>query len=627
MESKKVLLMFLGGAPKEPNIVQHWITMNSSFINKKNVYVVIHPMDYANEINSEFKAIFEEDNVYKVDEHHWVPTLWATKSLVDATLLMMQFAHGKNENKLYDKYILLSSTCCPLYRLDVIYEDITIDNKSIMDITNNSPTVVGQSQWMILDKQHVKIFFAEGRLNNTYIIIKGAICQQMINEPKQLNSLRLPNITQSNPPNDINLHNYYWKFHWCEIADETFFVEYIFRYFNIGRAANGNYDLSNPNILEHFRKITEVELQNNIKSIHNNILDNLKAISDTNLSTITYLEPIIFSHGAKFYENEKYKILSLFIKEIEFIYSTYLIVLPITEFSPLNVLRGFNLFKLNVNEYINSDNEPEILKGYVDSLMTGTCTYLSKRVGDVYNQKAYSLIPTTTHPIEYTTYTLRNILNTFILLLEILCVFRPKHKTTNDLHRYSIRTIIIMYINILVNEFDLYEENIEIYIDETKKEVKMVPIKSFLKDFINGTFDEMLDKVWTILSHKEYEITQIYKKINEKYKSYDKATLDTKMNKQFGTIINNNILLSAICHQSYFIRKCNDSSKIETFSNVLKELSFITSVPKINHTEFIIKPMKPFNFIGNINKTEDYFKNKYLKYKKKYIELKNIFYN
>lgn len=150
MENPHVLLMFLGGSPNSTNIVNHWITMNRRFINKNNVFVVVHPKNVDDNISVDFKAIFKAENVFKVDEAHHVDTAWATLSIVDALLLMMQYAHSHHSNKLFDKYILLSSTCCPLYRLDVIYDEICKDNKSIMG-HHLSDRVLGEF-WMILDK-------------------------------------------------------------------------------------------------------------------------------------------------------------------------------------------------------------------------------------------------------------------------------------------------------------------------------------------------------------------------------------------------------------------------------------------------------------------------------------------
>jgi len=39
MSEHKLLLMFLGGVPNSNNIINHWIKINSEFINKNNIFL------------------------------------------------------------------------------------------------------------------------------------------------------------------------------------------------------------------------------------------------------------------------------------------------------------------------------------------------------------------------------------------------------------------------------------------------------------------------------------------------------------------------------------------------------------------------------------------------------------
>ena len=104
---KKILLMFLGGTPNSSNIIKHWISLSiNSYIN--NYYLVIHPIilnDFV--INPEFKQLFNSDNIYIVNEEYHLLTEWGTRSLSDATLLMMEYAHNMNNHNLFNKYIVL----------------------------------------------------------------------------------------------------------------------------------------------------------------------------------------------------------------------------------------------------------------------------------------------------------------------------------------------------------------------------------------------------------------------------------------------------------------------------------------------------------------------------------------
>ena len=65
------------------------------------VLVVVHPKTVTDKISADFKNIFKEKNVFKVDEAHHIDTAWATLSLVDALLLMMQYAHSQHSNELF----------------------------------------------------------------------------------------------------------------------------------------------------------------------------------------------------------------------------------------------------------------------------------------------------------------------------------------------------------------------------------------------------------------------------------------------------------------------------------------------------------------------------------------------
>ena len=135
---KKILLMFLGGTPNSANIIKHWVSMNKEFTKSANYYLVIHPIILTNfVIDTNFKQIFNPENIYIVNEEHHMLTEWATRSISDSTLIMMEYAHLANNHELFDKYILLSSNCCPLYNLDEIYNQITSNDKSWL-ATNDS---------------------------------------------------------------------------------------------------------------------------------------------------------------------------------------------------------------------------------------------------------------------------------------------------------------------------------------------------------------------------------------------------------------------------------------------------------------------------------------------------------
>jgi len=67
-------------------------------------------------------------NISIVDKEHWIETKWGTRSLSDATLLMMQYAFLKYGD-IFKKYVLLSPNCAPLYNFDIIYNEFNKDDK------------------------------------------------------------------------------------------------------------------------------------------------------------------------------------------------------------------------------------------------------------------------------------------------------------------------------------------------------------------------------------------------------------------------------------------------------------------------------------------------------------------
>ncbi len=560
---KSVLLMFLGGVPNSPNIIRHWVNMNTRFDNKDNVYVVVHPISLPYVINEEFSSIFKKENVYVVDESHHVATMWGTLSLVDAELLMMQYGHKMRGDKLYyDKYILLSNTCCPLYTMDVIYSDVLSDDKSIIGAFPY-PNPKNQSQWMVLDKQHARIFFTVSS-TDTYEKDSLVASCQTIKDEKKLNRLRI------NMPVNPTLYNLeYAKFYnekkICQPADELFFIEYMMDHFRM------------DDITDHLRTLKPAQVVRNIKSVPLDVYYALKRITDLNKEEITHLEPIILGN-VPYHIQKSYMDTRIFTSnDTLFVFSTSVLGCTFsTEYNPSNVLRDFSAFDdFNVNDFIHMNASPRELLSYVSTKITD-CDTLRTRLDIKENSDVFSIVPrrpiltTISHPIEYSTYTLRSIMNTFILLYKISCLF---HNTFlyggwNNTYVNAMRVIMIVYLTIISKEFGMC--------DQFKKRVVLN-----YKIILQNRFTELMDTMDEFLTL-----------LHKKYLDMPVDTLERLLNKKYGTLITNDSLLSAICNQSYFIRKCYDSSHIETFSDVLKTLPMITSLPE-PRDEFTLSLVTP----------------------------------
>ena len=191
MDNTNILFMFLGGLSTDKHTILHYrkfFNRLKKSVYNNSLYIVIHPKNID---TFKIKEKFYK-NISVVDKEHWIETKWATRSISDATLLMMQYAFLKFGD-IFKKYVLLSPNCVPLYNFDIIYNEFNKDNKSWIQCTsddyigkhtptkyyifNGGPfdinTITLQSQWMALDRKHLDLFFMNNnnKLIKTYTIV------------------------------------------------------------------------------------------------------------------------------------------------------------------------------------------------------------------------------------------------------------------------------------------------------------------------------------------------------------------------------------------------------------------------------------------------------------------------
>jgi hypothetical protein len=573
--NKKILLMFLGGAISSINLINHYKIMNDIFINKNNYYIVIHPISLPYIINEEFKNIFNPDNIFIVDENHHLLTAWYTKSLSDATLMMMQYAHNKNCKNLFDKYILLSPNCCPLYTFDKIYDYLVQNDKSYLDFNNKNPTeveisntrykkskIMTGSQWMILDKQHVKIFFPFD-ICNTYKKT-GTICCN--NFEKKIQVIEI--IDNDNPANDyikkiFNLYN-----NNCTNTDENFFITSILYYIiHEKKYENWREQLDLFNLYN-----TKCKIYNFPKDINTkleNIYDNLN-------KKVKYIYPIYAPRNLEWHTN--------------YLFDNYsnplnnMLVLPNTNFKqtnittycdwlfvsidPLNFFRNFEFTAYSPNIDLYLKNNPINNFCILNKLVTN-CTKFTNKLSCIKKFNEYikkciklhgidnikckikpdfgncTLLPFA-HPLEYSYWNINSILNAFILINKLKCII-PEIKE-NDVYYHIFNCIYHLYKKILILEFEITDPNI---------------ISTL---YLN----------WSNLDHRE-EI-QIENKLDNQ-QLINLILKNPKLEKileiNIGTYITHNTIVSAMNNNSLFIRKCYDTSFIQEYSNILKECTII----------------------------------------------------
>lgn len=145
-----VAFMFLGGLPVPKtdagrawkNWIMHANKHSPALFNK--IMFVTHPISRddtiikdvaAGNMAQDYWAKFLGSRILfvgltKPEEH--LRTAWATRSLVDATILMMRAA-DKATSGAVKKFILIDKTTCPLYSLKALYNAVTANDKNWFD--------------------------------------------------------------------------------------------------------------------------------------------------------------------------------------------------------------------------------------------------------------------------------------------------------------------------------------------------------------------------------------------------------------------------------------------------------------------------------------------------------------
>jgi hypothetical protein len=600
-EQKKILLMFLGGTPIDENIITHYINMNTPFLTKDNFYIVIHPIHLSIfQINDRFAKLFNKEQIYIVDESHHILTGWATKSLVNATLLMMQFANIKNNNIPFDKYILLSGSCAPLYRFDNIYDVLNEDNLSWLNTSTDNPELTEKdfyientrmlpfkgSQWMILDKQHIELFFPDNKYSNTYTNIQSSEQCPIKNTIVSSGKIEIRKQTD----NQDDLINFFNMYSDCDPSDEGFFCNYIMlkllQKYKLNKVSNPAHKYVDE-IKQNIKHISLTPILQNLRKYNKDIINKLDIIDKENLKKIIYEYPV--SIGEAIFVNKNIDGINIkFAGRCDLITSEETTISNINvnyfglgidenpeeplllnqstycewfafNVDPFNFLRNFNMkIGFNIKEFLNDKSfydldtgvkiYNKIKENYLNDTDCGSCEcsdyfYIKK---EFYK----SVLNVASHPVEYSCWTFLNLLNAYLLILYFKCSLTPPleiEDLQNKVNKYSLT-----YREV----YESYKKNIS--------KILSIELKKLDQDYsienIKIILQLILEKVQT-----------------------DKTVLDIK----FGTPITTNILLSAIGQGSLFIRKCLNTSLIETYSDVLNKINYGPNLDSEFNSELI----------------------------------------
>lgn len=439
-----VSFMFLGGLPDlqtdSGRAWKNWILYaaknHASYLHK--IMFVTHPIDINYKLTPGWKNLVKKTGLYiyvltNPGEH--LKTAWATRSLVDATILMINKSNHLSNGKIM-KFILLDSTTCPLYNLKVIYNTVTRNNLNWLDsplqnkckdlrtveniaypslacnVTRGQPNLCFSetdcsfwSQWCILDASSIQpILDAE--------IVKDTIDITCPNSSSVINR-----VVSKNAVVNQTLASFVDATHKkpCVLSDEMYFGMFIKRSKSVSMFLKSIYTIKFKDLLKTYEEIRPIKLKvNGIDSVINpytgslkqNIVQTIKAIK---INTNTY-NANIAAYGIpsnKSYKSNKFYInpLSINDQEIKNIFSVPSTYVDWSHFNPdpLNIYRSFQYQGHDINALIGMP---------VKSLIRYMSVHFSG-ANETFESLGMGKIPYWAHPMQYNVRTLTEYVNSY----------------------------------------------------------------------------------------------------------------------------------------------------------------------------------------------------------------------
>lgn len=647
--------MFLGELPKTgSDLEKHWRKLIEFEYDKSNnvlqhLYITVHPINLssADKLNTSWWKQYFKNRLLIVNDDHHIKTAWGTRSLVDATLLMIQYAIITYGN-IFEKFVLLSGTCAPIYSIKNIYDRLTQDHLSWIGLKYNPSVayrfpyllkqdggyfdieaITDSSQWIVLSKQHLDIFYISFDPNSpTYIIDRNFNGDKKITCANHMTHSIIVNPAHKNTPKYDKLSKLLIAFCGlcdkgkfileeidgsicpimvpCGISDERFFQMAILQHIydelensNIknknllmdGKPTDGFYFVINKLNIE-----LKLDTVNTIQSRFDKAAQLSEKLNEIFSDSIEHLDIINnFAKNIKLTDSSKYITCispPLMIgKNYDVVVTTYrhnnikyLIKLennkptvkqwndekqlakkniiecnniranPITyanwnsvAFSPFNILRDFKL--------ANNDSYSSKWKNVnINDLLSFTCpinlydhlididfSEIGKnRLFENFPNNEHYIYPKclarviTFHPLEYSCWSLKNIVNCYVIMRYLFGTFMRQHP--NDHTKYYFTDVYELYENIIG---DNLEEQIEKYV--------------------------YCDNIINLVTIERGKLS-ILKNIMT-MKDYDKN--------KFGIFIKPNTLIEAWVSGALFIRKCFDGCLIDIYSDFINNLNIV----------------------------------------------------
>lgn len=237
--------MFLGGLPNPSDdsgkCWEKFLEYSDPHYYKK-IVLVEHPIKPNVNVSGFWKKYTRRIPYISLSGKKHLKTAWATRSLVDATILMIREAYTRYPS--IQKFILIDGKACPLYNLQTIYHTVTSNDKNWIDPLNNScrnfrnhskwlfcdgETCLNKSdcsfwsQWTILDVSSIKdLLQADIEKDPEEIVCDNAsVINQITVKNTRTNSNKIINtsLLEMNDAEDKP----------CHIADELYFGFYLKR--------------------------------------------------------------------------------------------------------------------------------------------------------------------------------------------------------------------------------------------------------------------------------------------------------------------------------------------------------------------------------------------------------------
>jgi hypothetical protein len=482
----QIAFMFLGGLPNPTeDSGKCWkkFIKNASPSYFKKIIFVVHPMNaddkpsgfWKNYLTFDLNSTSKIKTIYlnTLDTH--LKTAWATRSLVDATILMIKTSYDKIPS--IKKFVLLEGKTCPLYNLKIICDTLLKNNKNWIDPLNNSckdefinnkhpnlycPTkkclskknCSFWSQWMVLDTKYIKNLLNTNVKKDDKPIIcnSGSIIDQITVKDK---SNKISKSIQRSLVQMLDIYNKP-----CQFADELYFGLMLKQGRTVKEFINIINTIDKNMFITDYTRIKP--LNNNQKYIQ--AIDNIQSGNTSfvnkrfggNTSSYKINHVPMQTHYTK--NSEYTSSVPFYLSSISFndnvLTDEYTLSPVYTDWrffntNPFNIFRSFRYKTLNINNLLTDNNFNTINE--LLNLDAQSASFDSLNL----NQ-----LPYWSHPLEYNTIPLHQYINGYNILSYFSSINNDGHlKYLLSLYKIAIKNIGFRFIEkIKIESFDsMYE--------------------------------------------------------------------------------------------------------------------------------------------------------------------------